>query len=658
MHLMTELNRFQLTEGKKRVSETAVSQMTNNIYKEVLCQIPEYADANEDAWTRISIIRNFTAEITERLIALGVSQNELQTEDAFAVCTRQNEICVYSESECGLIYGVYEVLQQAQADNGYVQDGISFSAPQCPLRALKVYLPGEKQLNQFYKIVDMLLYYRYNTIIIEVGGAMEYKRHPEINESWIEYCNEMRRYPERADEVQNMFGWVKNSIHFENGDGGFLSQDTVRELVKYCRDRGMNVIPEVPCLSHSDYLLNAHPELSERPYDPFPDTYCPSNPDSYKLLFEVMDEVIDVFRPNIMQIGHDEFYTYGLCERCRQRSAADILAGDITRIHDYLAEHGIRLMYWSEKMLNHITSWGEGWGGAERHCKCSRKTVHDMPATYTAIDKIPKDCISHNWYWGMRESHDDEFLSRGMDMTYGNWDPRGFVNWQKRVEAGAMGAAPSHWTTLEEVTMQRNSVLIDIVFGAYLFWKTDYTDDRYEELFKASIEELYLYHNRKIMDGPHFEFKHMTTIWRKHIYITSAPMLLDRDTVGKYIISYRSGRTLEIPIIYGVNIMNLNRNWTREHDTELDCYDVDQSLAEVTATTLPELQPDGLTQFRFVAANPYPDDQVTGVQVVKTVEDNGDIFLTEFNVCGSYGASEKIRECCDAESSRLISPVI
>ena len=41
----------------------------------------------------------------------------------------------------------------------------------------------------------MLLYYRYNTVILEVGGAMEYKRHPEINESWESYCCEMARIP-------------------------------------------------------------------------------------------------------------------------------------------------------------------------------------------------------------------------------------------------------------------------------------------------------------------------------------------------------------------------------------------------------------------------------------------------------------------------------
>lgn len=631
--------------------------MEPGVWQAVLSQALPFAAGGEEAWTKLSLERGFPQELISRLNELGVSEAQLHTPDAFAVSGAGDGLTVYSQSERGLLYGAYEILQQAQADGGFVPGGIRFSAPQCQFRGLKVYLPGERQLGEYYKIVDMLVYYRYNTIILEIGGAMEYKRHPEINQSWVEYCREMRRTPERADEVQNMFGWVKNSIHFENGDGGFLSQETVRGLVAYCRERGLEVIPEAPCLSHSDYLLNAHPELSERPYDPFPDTYCPSNPKVYELLFDVMDEVIDVFHPKVMQVGHDEFYTFGLCEACKRREPADILAEDLTRIHDYLAQRGIRMMYWSEKMLNHVTSWGEGLGGAQRHCKCSRGTVHDMPATYKAVDLIPRDCWAHHWYWALRESHDQVFLSRGMTMTYGNWGPRGFLHWQERVDAGALGAAPSHWATLDEITMQRNGVLLSIVFGAYLFWRGDYTDSRYDEIFKKSIEELYLYRSRKILSGPHFEFTHMTTVWREHVYITSAPMLLERDAIGKYVISFQSGRTLEIPLIYGVNIMNHERDWTRARNEEWDSYDVDNALAEVTYTTLPMLQPDGTTRFRFVAENPYPEDLVTGVRIEKTAPDQGDIFLTDFAVRQSFADSEIVRTRSDP-GRRVKTPLV
>ena len=366
-------------------------------------------------------------------------------------------------------------------------------------------------------------------------------------------------------------------------------------------------------------------------------------------LFDVMDEVIDVFQPRVMQVGHDEIYSICVCETCRKRDAGELLAEDLTKIHDYLAQRGIRLMYWSEKMLNHITSWGEGLGGAQRVCRCSRSTVDHIPATWTALDRIPRDCIAHNWYWALRESHDQRFLSRGMDMTYGNWDPRGMVNWQARVEAGALGGAPSHWTTTEPVTMQRNGVLLSIVYGAYLLWRTDYTDDCFDVLQRAAMEELYRYHNAHTLRVPHLEFTHMTTVWREHVYITSAPMQAEKDQIGKYVISFQSGRTLEIPLVYGVNIMNQAREWDRVRDGEWDCYDLDTALAEVTATTLPLLQPDGTTQFRMVVENPWPDDPVIGVRTENTCADAGEIYLTGFRVCQSLADSPTVKTCTDPD---------
>ena len=76
--------------------------------------------------------------------------------------------------------------------------------------------------------------------------------------------------------------------------------------------------------------------------------------------------------------------------------------------------------------------------------------------------------------------------------------------------------------------MQRNGVLLSIVYGAYLLWRTDYTDDCFDVLQRAAMEELYRYHNAHTLRVPHLEFTHMTTVWREHVYITSAPMQAEK----------------------------------------------------------------------------------------------------------------------------------
>ena len=95
--------------------------------------------------------------------------------------------------------------------------------------------------------------------------------------------------------------------------------------------------------------------------------------------------------------------------------------------------------------------------------------------------------------------------------------------------------------------------------------------------------------------------------------------------------------------------MNQAREWDRVRDGEWDCYDLDAALAEVTATTLPLLQPDGTTQFRMIVENPWPDDPVIGVRTEKTCADAGEIYLTGFRVCQSLADSPTVKTCTDPD---------
>lgn len=227
MTMMSSMNNFSRpTEGKFLSPDCAVE---HPILREVIRKIP----TGQGGWSRLRFTSACSPEERERLFSLGVTPSQLEAEDSYAIFGEKDVLTVCSANFRGQLYGAYTLLQQSYDHGGKIPGGVIFNLPQCSFRGLKVYLPAPDALEEFYRTVDFLLYYRCNTIIIEVGGAMEYLRHPEINESWLEYCKEMGRYPERAREVQGMFGWAKNSIHFENGGGRFLSQDTVRELVRY-----------------------------------------------------------------------------------------------------------------------------------------------------------------------------------------------------------------------------------------------------------------------------------------------------------------------------------------------------------------------------------------------------------------------------------------
>jgi hexosaminidase len=553
------------------------------------------------------------------------------------------DIHVYSRTDRGLFYGCISLLQMMKEQ--YLDRMLAYDYPVCPERGVKVYLPSERNIDYFKQFVDMICYFKYNTIMIEVGGAMEYKRHPEINSGWIEYCKEMSEYSGKTTKIQDhTYPWYKNSIHVENGEGGFLSQARVRELVEYCRERMLEVIPEVPSLSHCDYIMLNHQEIAERENDPYPDTYCPSNPESYALLFDILDEVIEVFKPSMMNIGHDEYYSIGICEKCKEKKAEELLAEDIRKIYDYLSKQRIRTMIWGEKLLKDVYIKDAGpFGGAEIkmvhpawHMK-NGEYVGTIPATYKAIDLIPADVKILHWSWGLGEKLEDQFLEKKIDIVYGNFEGHMFPNWSEHMRKGSKGAIISNWSTLNETILQRNGILFGIVYAYFMFWNHIYNDSMYEEVRDRALSELFSYKNKNLSvldkagdkkDRINFiEFLHATDYKVKYkSFVDGVFTESDIYTIGEYVIEYDDGTKAVIPIVYGENISSRDVSWERKKSEFDPVYEIDRHLVEVSMTTLPvRIGVD--TYYRFICKNPYPEKHIRNISIESNINKNCNVFL-------------------------------
>ena len=123
---------------------------------------------------------------------------------------------------------------------------------------------------------------------------------------------------------------------------------------------------------------------------------------SYEILFDVMEEVIEVFQPRIMHIGHDELYHIGVCPRCRKRTGHELLARDLLRIHEFLSTRGVRPFLWGDKLMHFIDANGRKEGGVAKSEvePCSGKTFRMRP-TWKAAAKVPKDLLICDWYWSL-----------------------------------------------------------------------------------------------------------------------------------------------------------------------------------------------------------------------------------------------------------------
>ena len=98
-------------------------------------------------------------------------------------------------------------------------------------------------------------------------------------------------------------------------DGLFYTQDQVRELITYARDRGVRVVPEFDVPGHAVSWLVAYPLLASGPapqglvrseYDSVRPPFDPTQEATYELLDTVFGEMERLFPDQYFHIGGDE----------------------------------------------------------------------------------------------------------------------------------------------------------------------------------------------------------------------------------------------------------------------------------------------------------------------------------------------------------------
>ena len=299
-----------------------------------------------------------------------------------------------------------------------------------------------------------------------------------------------------------------------------------------------------------------------RPEKFYRHSYCPSNPKSYEILFDLLDEVIEVFKPTeYVHMGHDEVYEIGVCPICKHKDPAKLLADDINKIYAYLKDRGLKMMIWSD-MIQPVTKY----------------------RTPSAIDMIPKDILMLDfiWYFHFDKDIEENLLEKGFKVAVGNLYSSHYPRYEKRIrKSGMVGGQISTWVGTNEPALQAEGKLYDIVLTAEMLWDEGYSkrhtlsydniiralmpqlrenlqDVRYPSLIENANREVLLENpfdfekqeRRLCVNGEfdsivfdHTELVRMVRLpWQKY------------DEVGRYILSYDDGSEEIVPITSCGNI--------------------------------------------------------------------------------------------------------
>lgn len=173
------------------------------------------------------------------------------------------------------------------------------------------------------RTIDMLALHQLNIfhwhLTDDQGWRIEIKSHPELTEvgAW------------RDDTVVGRYLGGTDYPTDGKRHGGFYTQEQIREIVAYAKERYIEIIPEIDLPGHTSAVLAAYPQLGceDKEYKVanrwgvIRDVLCAGNPASLDLFKDIMDEVCDLFPGKYIHLGGDECVKdrWKACPKCQKK---------------------------------------------------------------------------------------------------------------------------------------------------------------------------------------------------------------------------------------------------------------------------------------------------------------------------------------------------
>jgi hexosaminidase len=155
---------------------------------------------------------------------------------------------------------------------------------------------------------------------------------------------------------------VYPKLHEQGSDGKFYTQEQIRAVVAFARERGIRVIPEFDVPGHSTSWFVGHPELAslpgsyaiERAFGVFDPSLDPTRESTYEFLDRLFGEVAGLFPDEYFHIGGDE-----VTGRQWDQSPA---IQEFKRARGFAANHDLQT-YFNSRVLQILTRHGKKMAG-------------------------------------------------------------------------------------------------------------------------------------------------------------------------------------------------------------------------------------------------------------------------------------------------------
>jgi hexosaminidase len=196
-------------------------------------------------------------------------------------------------------------------------------------------------------------------------------------------------------------------LHQLGSDGNYYTQEQIKELIAYARDRGIRVVPEFDIPGHSTSWLAGYPELGSAPgpytierrpgiFEPALD---PTREEVYKFLEGFLGEMAGLFPDAYMHIGGDEnegkhwdrnpaIQAYMKAKGIKDNHALQAYFN--TRLLKILEKHGKKMIGWDEVLQPELPKdiVIHSWRGTAALADAARKGYDGILSNGYYIDLI------------------------------------------------------------------------------------------------------------------------------------------------------------------------------------------------------------------------------------------------------------------------------
>ena len=414
----------------------------------------------------------------------------------------KNEVIVKATEAHGIFYGLQTLIQLLPLEKSLeiklpclnITDEPKFQWRGMHLDVSRHFFPKEF----IKKYIDYLAMYKMNTfhwhLTDDQGWRIEIKKYPKLTEvgSW-----------RNGSMIGHYTDQTFDNIHY----GGFYTQEEIKEIVAYAKERHITIVPEIEMPGHALAALASYPEFSctggpfevGKTWGVLEDIFCPKD-ETFTFLENILTEVIELFPSEYIHIGGDESpkVRWKSCPHCQKRIKEEHLKDEhelqsyfIQRIEKFVNSKGRKIIGWDEILEGGLAPNAAvmSWRGTEGGIAAAKKKhfVVMSPGSHCYFDHYqgePKnEPIAFGGYTNVEKVYSFNPIPKELSAEESKY---------------ILGAQANLWTEyinipkrVEYMLMPRMAALSEVVWGTS-------NPNEYKEFEKRLIQHFEIYEKKGI----------------------------------------------------------------------------------------------------------------------------------------------------------------